>query len=59
MEFRAASALEQHRFQGRWAVALPGSIGLASLGLLAASQIEPLQTGAVLLGAAALVAALV
>ena len=58
MELRALSALEQHRLHGRRAVALPGSIGLSSLALLAASQIKPLQTGAVLLATAALAAAL-
>ena len=52
-------AVEQHRLQGRRALALPGAIGLASLALLAAGQVQPLQTGAVLMAAAALVAALV
>ena len=58
MEFRARPALERHGLQGSRAVALPGSVALVSLALLAASQAKQLQPGAVLLAAAALLAAL-
>ncbi|HZI90813.1 MAG TPA: diguanylate cyclase [Thermoleophilaceae bacterium] len=59
MQLRAAWSVEQHRLQGRRALALPGSIGLASLALLAAGQVQPLQAGAALVAAAALAGALV
>jgi len=59
MELRAARAAEKHRFQGGRALAVPGSIALASLSLLAAGQVQPLHAGAALVAGAALAGALV
>ena len=57
LELRAAQTVEQHGLRGRRALAVPGAIALACLAVLAAEQMQRLNTGAAL-AAAGLVCAL-
>jgi len=58
MDIGAVQSVGQHRLQGRRALAVPGSIGLTALALLAAGQVQPVAGSAALVATAALVAAL-